>query len=139
MMTPVFIDTGGWAALFVRGEKGHAVAAQIYQELRAGGRELITTNYVLVELIALFMSPLRLPRAVQFQYMDSIRASKILEIIHVDVALDAAALALLKARADKEWSLVDAVSFLVMKERKSIEALTTDHHFEQAGYIRLIK
>ncbi len=138
-MTSVFVDTGGWAALFVRGEKGHATAVQLYQHMRAEGRRFITTNYVLVELLALFSSPLRLPRATQFHYLDTIRASHVLEIVHVDAQMDAAAYAFLKARADKEWSLVDAVSFLVMQERGITDALTTDHHFEQAGFIRLIK
>ncbi len=138
-MDPVFVDTGGWAALFVRGEKGHSAAAQLYQQLRSEGRKFITTNYVLVELMALLSSPLRLPRATQFQYIDSIRASKVLDIVHVDTQMDSAAYAFLKTRADKEWSLVDAVSFLVMQEYKITEALTTDHHFEQAGFVRLIK
>lgn len=59
--------------------------------------------------------------------------------VFVDPALDAAGWALLKSRPDKEWSLVDAASFIVMQERGIIEALTTDHHFEQAGFVRLLK
>ena len=137
-MTSVFVDTGGWAALFVSGERGHSTAVQLYQQLRSEGRRFVTTNYVLVELVALFSSPLRLPRATQFHYIDSIRASKILEIVHVSAELDTAAFSFLKARPDKEWSLVDAVSFLVMQERGITEALATDHHFEQAGFIRLV-
>ncbi len=138
-MTPVFVDTAGWATLLVRSEPGHSAAAKLYQDLRVEGRQFITTNYVLVELISLFTSPLRLARATQFQYIDTIRASKVLEIIHVDADLDAAAYALLKARSDKEWSLVDAVSFLVMQARSTTDAFTTDHHFEQAGFVRLIQ
>ncbi len=41
----------------------------------------------------------------------------------------------LKSRADKEWSLVDASGFIVMRHIR--EALTTDHHFTQAGFTRL--
>jgi len=46
---------------------------------------------------------------------------------------------LLQNRQDKTYSLCDAVSFLLMRERKITEALTTDIHFEQEGFIRLLK
>jgi uncharacterized protein len=60
-----------------------------------------------------------------------------IEIIHIDAALDTQAWFLLKARDDKEWSLVDASSFVIMAKYGMKEALTTDHHFTQAGFIRL--
>ena len=43
-------------------------------------------------------------------------------------------LALYRARPDKAWSLIDCISFMVMTERGITEALTGDHHFEQAGF-----
>ena len=46
---------------------------------------------------------------------------------------------MLKKCQDKEWSLVDCASFVIMKQRGVTEALTTDHHFEQAGFVRLLK
>ena len=42
-------------------------------------------------------------------------------------------------RQDKEWSLVDRSSFIVMQESKITESLTNDHHFEQVGFICLLK
>ncbi len=138
-MTPIFVDTAGWATLAVRGERNHALAAELYEQCRQEGRHLVTTNYVLGELLSVFISPLRLPRHEQFQRIDMIRTSRIVDLVHVDAALDAAAWTFLKSRADKEWSLIDAVSFIVMQERGIPEALTTDHHFEQAGFVRLLK
>ena len=44
-----------------------------------------------------------------------------------------------ESRPDKEWSLVDCASFVVMQQRGLTEVLTTDHHFEQAGFVRLLK
>lgn len=46
---------------------------------------------------------------------------------------------LLFERSDKAWSLCDAVSFVVMTERRVSNALTTDHHFDQAGLVRLLE
>ena len=48
-------------------------------------------------------------------------------------------MAMLVNRLDKKWSLVDAVSFIFMRERGMTEALTADHHFEQAGFVCLLK
>jgi hypothetical protein len=50
-----------------------------------------------------------------------------------------AGLSLYRSRADKEWSMTDCISFVVMKERGIKEALTADHHFEQAGFKALLK
>jgi hypothetical protein len=47
--------------------------------------------------------------------------------------------ALFAARPDKEWSLVDCISFVVMKQRRLKEALTTDRHFVQAGFRALLR
>jgi uncharacterized protein len=43
------------------------------------------------------------------------------------------------ARDDKEWSLTDCLSFVVMQEANITESLTADHHFEQAGFVALLK
>jgi predicted nucleic acid-binding protein len=56
----------------------------------------------------------------------------------VDEALHHAAMALLMARPDKTYSLCDAVSFVLMRQRHVTEALTTDRHFEQEGFQRLL-
>ncbi len=61
------------------------------------------------------------------------------EIVHINESLDEKAWQFLANRLDKQWSLVDAVSFGAMEERDITEALTTDHHFEQAGFVRLLK
>jgi predicted nucleic acid-binding protein len=43
------------------------------------------------------------------------------------------------SRPDKQWSLTDCISFVVMQDRGIVEALTGDHHFEQAGFTALLK
>ncbi|HLY32514.1 MAG TPA: hypothetical protein VKQ36_15930, partial [Ktedonobacterales bacterium] len=60
-----------------------------------------------------------------------------IQIIHVDESTWGEAWALLQQRPDKEWSLVDATSFLIMRRMHILEAFTSDHHFAQAGFIRV--
>ena len=85
------------------------------------------------------LNPLRVPRAQQIKTIETIKTSSWVEIVHIDSTLDKEAWQLLKNRPDKEWSLVDCSRFVLMQQRGTIEALTTDHHFEQAGFIRLLK
>ena len=49
------------------------------------------------------------------------------------------ALKLYHQHRDKEWTLTDCTSFIVMRERGLTEALTGDHYFEQAGFTALLK
>ena len=138
-MPEVFIDTAGWASLFCKTEPYHLQALRIFDNLEREGGKLITTNYVLAELIALFHRPLRVPRSMLFRYIDTLKATPYVHIVYVDQILDTSGWDLLKARPDKSWSLVDAVSFALMQKRFITEALTTDHHFAQAGFVPLLK
>jgi predicted nucleic acid-binding protein len=61
------------------------------------------------------------------------------EIVEPTGDLFDAGIALYNARPDKEWSLTDCISFIVMDEQRLTEALTGDHHFEQAGFVPLLK
>jgi uncharacterized protein len=98
----------------------------------------VTTNYVLTELVALLHSPLRLPRKQVIELVNGIRASKWVGMVHITPDLDNAAWALLENRQDKAWSLVDCSSFVVMETLKITQALTTDTHFQQAGFQKLL-
>jgi uncharacterized protein len=62
--------------------------------------------------------------------INRIKASPIVEIVHIDPSLDAEAWDLFQRRPDKTWSLVDCASFVVMQKRGINEALTSDVHFE---------
>lgn len=138
-MREVFEDTSGWANFFVRTESHHAKAVALMVQWQQQGQRIVTTNSVLTELVSLFTSPLRVPRPTVVRYIETIKAASWVEIVHIDPTLDADAWALLKNRQDKEWSLVDCASFVVMRQRGITEALTTDHHFEQEGFVRLLK
>ena len=138
-MNEVFADTSGWASFFVDTEPYHAKAFMLMEQGQQKTRRVVTTNYVLSEILPLLTVRFRIRRARALKVIEAIRSAPWVEIVHVDEALDAAAWQLLENRLDKKWSLVDAVSFVVMKDRGITEALTTDHHFEQAGFTRLLR
>jgi uncharacterized protein len=139
VVAEVFADTSGWASFFVRTEPLHVMAATYMRQWQLRGTRVTTTNYVLAELIALMTSPLRIARPQQVMTVETIKAATWVEVVHIDRARDAEAWMLLRERLDKTWSLVDCTSFTVMKHRGITEALTTDHNFEQAGFVQLLK
>lgn len=99
---------------------------------------MITTNYILTEVVALLTSPLRIPRPQLIAFVASIKTSPYVTIVHIDPLIDAAAWQLLTSRVDKGWSLVDCMSFVMMQQMQLTEAFTTDHHFAQAGFVPLL-
>lgn len=109
------------------------------QQWRLKNVQIVTSNYVLLELVALFTNPLRIPRFRQIETIETLKDTTWVEIVHIDSTMDEEAWKLLKERRDKTWSLTDCASFVVMGKRKIITAFTTDHHFEQAGYVKILK
>ncbi|HEV7668946.1 MAG TPA: PIN domain-containing protein [Thermoanaerobaculia bacterium] len=138
-MPSIFGDTSGWGHLVDPSQSYHEQAADLYRRAREEGHRFVTTNYILTELVALLTSPLRTPRPRTIAFVASLKSSPFVDVVHVDATLDAQAWQLLVDRPDKDWSLVDCASFVVMQKNKLIKALTTDPHFEQAGFVRLLK
>jgi predicted nucleic acid-binding protein len=138
-MREPFVDTSGWAELADRTLPFHAQAVAHAEATWKQGGRLLTTSYVLTELTALLTSPLRMPKARQIALLTQLRGDTSIEVVHIDATLEADAWQLWESRPDKTWSLVDCASFVVMQRRGLAEALTTDHHFEQAGFVRLLR
>ena len=138
-MSSLFVDTSGWASLFVKTQPYYPQAEQYFRLAVQQQKIIYTTNYVITELVALLNSPLRVDRSRIFEIVDAIKTVAYVEVIHIDDVTDALAWKLCKSRVDKAWSLVDCKSFIVMKHKGCQKALTTDRHFEQAGFIRLLK
>ncbi len=130
----MLLDTSGLLCLYQRTEPFHQQAIQAYK----ANRIRLTHSYVLAEFVALATAR-RLPRSSVLEYLDALTAHPDIELIWIDEQLHREAFALLLARRDKEYSLCDAVSFVLMRQRNIIQALTTDKHFEQEGFTRLPK
>jgi predicted nucleic acid-binding protein len=98
---------------------------------------LIVTEYVIWETVNALSAPLDRPKAQAI--VARLRAAPDCEIVPASGELLNKGLQLHGQRADKEWSLTDCVSFVVMSERGLRRALTPDHHFEQAGFEALLR
>ena len=62
-----------------------------------------------------------------------------MRVVTVSTQLLATALQLYQTRPDKDWGLIDCISFVVMQEQNLIDAVTADIHFVQAGYRALLR
>lgn len=112
----------------------HAAAVKHADTLQT---DVVTTEYVLVELGN------RLARSgdkeVFVELMHRLEGDPSVIVVPADPSLFRQGFELLASRMDKDWSLTDCISFVVMRERCIAEALTGDHHFEQAGFVALLK
>ena len=135
-MKLVFLDTSGLVALVNARDRLHQKATQVYHGLRV---KQIATDAVLVESGNL-LSYLG-TRYLAVRLKDRVGAAKqlgIIEVVHVDEVLLERAWQLYRNRPDKEWSMTDCISFVVMQDRGIVQAFTDDHHFEQAGLVKLL-
>lgn len=78
------------------------------------------------------------PRQAALAFSEHLLNDSEIEMMWVDETLHRDALALLQTRPDKSYSLCDAVSFLVMRNSNISQALTTDRHFAQEGFVKLL-
>lgn len=129
----MFLDTSGLLCLDFPSEPFHAESLAHYRRASL----CLTHSYVLAELVAVATSR-RLSRIAVLRFIEALLDNPGVETIWVEQSLHREALDLLKARADKSYSLCDAVSFVVMRQWRVSEALTTDRHFEQEGCQRLL-
>jgi predicted nucleic acid-binding protein len=135
-MSPLFADAFFFVALLNRRDRAHA-SAQTYAEPHLQ-RSLITTSWVLVE-VGDAMSTTTASRAAFVDLFQLLSSHAAVEIVPADQHWPTRGLDLYKQRPDKGWSLTDCISFVVMAERGITEALTGDHHFEQAGFRALLR
>ena len=130
----MFIDTSGFLCLFDEGDLRYEDAKVLYGAVT----EQLTHSYVLAELVPLcHRRGANRRRSLEF-VSDLLNLPKI-EVVWVDEMLHRSAVSFLQSRLDKTYSLCDAVSFLLMRQYGITDALSTDHHFEQEAFVRLLR
>lgn len=137
MLEPVFLDTGYFVALLNPRDSLHLRARELAEEWGRTDRPAVTTDAVLMELGNFFArSPLRIKAIAAVRRM---RTAAVIELVHVTPALFERGITRYTAHPDKSWSLTDCVSMEVMVDKECREAGTPDHHFEQAGFVALMR
>lgn len=132
-MSDVFADTSYFLALINPADRDYARARNV-TERRLG--RLITTDWVVVE-VANAMSRTHL-RPYFLTIVDQVRNDDRNSIIAAERSLLERGLNLFRSRPDKEWSLTDCISFVVMHDHGLHDALFADRHFQQAGFRALL-
>jgi len=130
----IFLDTGYFIAVLNPHDALH-VRAEGWSALLQ--EPLLVTEYVVWETVNFFSAAPDRPKARAFmQYLRSARDCK---VVQATPQLLDAGLKLHAERADKDWSLTDCISFVVMDQEGIARALAYDLHFEQAGFEALLR
>jgi predicted nucleic acid-binding protein len=132
-MKAVFADTFYYIALLDANDLAHVTAIAATRDLKS---TTVTTAWVLFEL-ANTLSASR-HRGVFARFLHRLRANPNVIIYEAEREVFDLGVDLYQNREDKEWSLTDCISFVVMTREEIAEALTGDHHFEQAGFSILL-
>ena len=133
-MARCFADTSYYIAPVNPDDETHELALNLTSEFEG---EIVTTGWVLNELANHLVRPPN--RALFLDMLAQMRADPSVTIVPMTQETFDRGLALYAERLDKSWSVTDCISFLVMEELTIADALTSDHHFEQAGFKVLLK
>ena len=131
-MNKVFRDTSYAVALSSRTDENHHRAVELAQELQSSGTYLITTRAILLEVGNTLARARHRDAAIKL--LLALERDPRVEIIPASDELYRRALDVYRDRADKEWGLIDCMSFVVMNDQGLTDALTADNHFGQAGF-----
>ncbi|MGH8995793.1 MAG: type II toxin-antitoxin system VapC family toxin [Acidimicrobiales bacterium] len=125
-----FVDTSFWVALQFRRDARHAAARAAWE---AGAGPLLTTSAVLGETWTFLARRAGHQRAVRF--LDAVSDLSQLSVRHVDEDVETEAWRWLRRHDERQYSFVDATSFVVMRRGRIREALAFDGDFSAAGFI----
>jgi uncharacterized protein len=129
-----FADSFFFIALLVEADQAHSQAVQIINAL---DYPLVTTSWVLTEVADALAAPGARDEVVRM--LDVLHRHDLVTILPADQEQFDAGIDLYRNRSDKRWSLTDCISFAVMRKLGMTDALTGDRHFEQAGFIAMMK
>ena len=132
-MNSIFADSYYFLAVGNDRDQGHRRAVDFANRYVG---EIVTTEWVLTEVGDALAAPFQRPRFLNLiELIDSDTSWVVVESSH---ELFERGVQLYSNRPDKNWSLTDCMSFVVMEEQGLTEALTADRHFEQAGFVPLL-
>ena len=136
-MKTVFADTGYWIAILDPQDTLNPKAIQCSISLTLA--TIYTSEMVLTEFLNHFAKRGKFLRRAAVKFIDSLQKTSDIAIVPQTSELYQQALELYAQRVDQAWSHTDCASFCIMREFNITEALAYDKHFEQAGFIALLR
>ncbi len=135
-MTPtsVFVDASAWVAFFNRRDAHQVEARETMARLLRIGAPLVTSTWTTYEAITIVRSKLGYGRSRRLWQMANDR--RIVTMVRVDPAVEAAALKLFWRYRDKEWGVVDCASLIIMERLGCKTVFAYDRHFVEASQQR---
>jgi predicted nucleic acid-binding protein len=135
-MPTVLVDTAAWIALVNTRDELHSRAEQTMAELRRHKVALVTTEFVFLEVANALCTSAWREKAIKL--IDGLRSLPYLHVVAADTTLLAEGWQLYRSRIDKEWSLTGCTSMVTLQKESIERVFTSDHHFEQAGFAKLL-
>lgn len=136
-MRLVFADTGYWIALLYPRDDLHEKAIELSKRIQPA--HIVTSEMVLVEVLNDVSKRGEYFRVKAVALIKRLKESPNIVIIPQMGRSFEAAFSLYQKRTDKDWSLTDCLSFVLMNEYGIVEALAYDKHFVQAGFVALLR
>ncbi len=134
---PTFVDTSGFYSALVARDDTHERAVRLFAAARARHASFVTTDYVLDETVTLLAA--RGHRHLVEPFLHSTLRSAACRVEWTDSERFAKTASFFTKHADQTWSFTDCLSFVVMKDLRLRDALTKDAHFDQAGFVALLR
>lgn len=136
MIRKLFIDTSFAIAITSPRDEHHAKATLLMRKIKAHRIGVVTTRAVIVEVGNALSKHLLRSKAIAL--LDAYDQDPLVEVTPLSEELYEQGLEYFKRHRDKEWSLADCISFVVMREHGLTDALTAEGHFRQAGFRALL-
>jgi predicted nucleic acid-binding protein len=131
-----FVDTSGFYALLVKGDRMHARASELLERAARLNGRFVTTDYILDETATLLKA--RGHGHLARDFFETVFMSAACRLEWMEPDRFAATRQLFLKYHDQAWSFTDCFSFCIMREHKLHDALTTDGHFREAGFNPLL-
>ena len=132
MIKIVFVDTAFWISLFDRTDEKYPLAVQLLAQLEK--TSFLTTDTVLTEMMNYFSKTSPFVRLQVAGFVKGVMLDEKVRVLYSTRALLVQSINFYEQRADKQYSLTDCMSMLVMRERSIFDVLTSDKHFRQEGF-----
>jgi len=131
------VDTSGFYALLVQRDRWHARAKGLLASAAQSGGRFVTTDYILDETATLLKAR-GLGHLVDAVF-ETVFASAACRVEWMDPGRFEQARRFFRKHQDQDWSFTDCFSFWLMRLLGLREALTSDKHFREAGFVPLLQ